>query len=428
MVEAAPPARAESKAVEPLRTPDFRRLWAANGFRSLAGDVSAFALPVTAALLLGASPLSLGLIAASGNIGYLLLGLPAGVWVDRWDKRTVLVLADLVYFISLLSIPVAYLAGSLGVAHLVVVAAAIGVADVFFSVAHSSILPYLLPKESVADANARLQTTDSSIGAVAPGLAGLLAQSVAAPLLYAIGAGLHLMSMGFLRRIGNSETREVKDVSRRNFLEELKEGVQAIFESALLRLFLMQTTLSNFAIGMLIATANFFILRDIGMAPWLFGLLSSIQAAAAIIASIVCRGLRVRFGEIRMTLVFSWIAPVGVALLALAGVFRSIAPFLVIGWGVVGAFSLVGRSISVAGIRARITRRSLLGRVSAANSTVSMGMVLLGSLTGGVVATTTSTEVVLWIALVVISIPGILILVSPLRSVRRLPKEWEVAD
>ncbi|MEV0294793.1 hypothetical protein [Nocardia sp. NPDC050710] len=69
--------------VEVLKVPDFRRLWMANGCRDIAGEIASFALPVTAVTLLGASPLQMGFIAMCGKVGYLLIGLPAGVWVDR---------------------------------------------------------------------------------------------------------------------------------------------------------------------------------------------------------------------------------------------------------------------------------------------------------------------------------------------------------
>ncbi|HEX5540809.1 MAG TPA: MFS transporter [Micromonospora sp.] len=160
-----------------------------------------FALPITATLLLQASPLAMGAIAAAGNLSYAVLGLPAGVWIDRWNKRTVLIVADAVLAFSLASIAIAYALDVLTVVQLIVVSGALGVAGMFFNIAHMSILPFILAKRAVADGNARLQTTNHAIGSVAPSLAGALAQAIAAPFLYGICAVLHVFSAAFLRRI-----------------------------------------------------------------------------------------------------------------------------------------------------------------------------------------------------------------------------------
>ncbi|HEY1574778.1 MAG TPA: hypothetical protein VGG05_25835 [Pseudonocardiaceae bacterium] len=70
-----------------LRDPGFLRLWIANGFRDSAAQVAGFALSVTAVTLLHAQPLQLSLIFVCSRLGYLLVGLPAGVWIDRWPRK-----------------------------------------------------------------------------------------------------------------------------------------------------------------------------------------------------------------------------------------------------------------------------------------------------------------------------------------------------
>ncbi|SCF58443.1 hypothetical protein GA0115256_14734 [Streptomyces sp. DconLS] len=93
------------------------------------------------------------------RLGYLLVSLPAGVWVERWYKKRILVISDLVYSCSFGSIPVAYAIDILTVQQMMVVAFLVSVCGVFFDVAHASILPQILPKNRIADANARLQTS-----------------------------------------------------------------------------------------------------------------------------------------------------------------------------------------------------------------------------------------------------------------------------
>jgi Transmembrane secretion effector len=110
----------------------FRRLWAANAVGGLGQEFSALALSVTAVLVLHASTVQVGVISALAFCGHLLIGIPVGVWVDNWQKKRILVTAELVRFAAVLSIPLAFAAGVLSVGQLMVVAAVTGLAGVFF--------------------------------------------------------------------------------------------------------------------------------------------------------------------------------------------------------------------------------------------------------------------------------------------------------
>lgn len=166
---------------EVLRVPGFRRLWGANGFRFSAAEIAGFALPITAVTSLHASPFEVGLIFVFSRLGYLLVGLPAGVWVDRWNRKSVLLWSDAIYAVTFAGIPLAYALDALTVPHLIATAFVGSVSGVFFDVAHNSVLPQLLPKRRIADANARLQTSSTTIMAVSPGVAGLATRAVPAP-------------------------------------------------------------------------------------------------------------------------------------------------------------------------------------------------------------------------------------------------------
>ncbi|KOU77049.1 hypothetical protein ADK57_04005 [Streptomyces sp. MMG1533] len=417
----------DDDTTEVLKVPDFRRLWAANGFRYAASEVAGFALPVTALLLLHAPPLVMSLIFVCSRAGFLTVGLPAGVWIDRWRKKPVLVWADVVYAVAFGSIPVAYFLGVLTVAQLVVVALLVSLAGVFFDVAHSSVLPYLLPRRRVADGNARLQTSETTIQAISPGVAGVLTQGVAAPVLYCFATLCHLTSVLLLRRIRpDGDVARGKAVPERKFRREIADGIGILFKQPLLRLLLNQAALNNIGAGIILAMLPVFLLREIGITPWMFGLLSTLGALAGLTASLLAPRLRRRYGEIRMTLVFSALAPFAVLAAPLAGVFRGAAVPLVALAQVLIGFAIVGRSVSTAGLRARVTPNEYMGRVTAAYSVVVQGATPLGALVGGVVADRWSTGTALWAGALAMGVPLALLLLSPLRGYRRLPAEWEV--
>src|SRR5689334_14954984 len=111
-----------SGATGPAREHDFRRLWLGSSVSSIGSEVTVLALPVTAAVLLGASALQMGILTAAATVPNLAIGLLAGVWVDRLPRRRpLLVVTDLASAVALLSIPVAWWIGRLTVTQLVVV-------------------------------------------------------------------------------------------------------------------------------------------------------------------------------------------------------------------------------------------------------------------------------------------------------------------
>ncbi|MEL5959584.1 MFS transporter [Streptomyces sp. CLV115] len=414
-------------AVEVLKVPDFRRLWAANGFRYAAVEVASFALPVTALLLLHAQPLTMSLIFVCSRAGFLTIGLPAGVWIDRMRKKPVLICADIVYAVAFASVPIAYFLGVLAVPQLVAVALVVSLAGVFFDVAHSSVLPYVLPRRRVADGNARLQSSETAIQAVSPSIAGVVTQGVAAPLLYCFAAIGHLVSLLLLRRIqpqGDIARGPAK--AEQKFGREITDGIRVLFRQPLLRLLLNQAALNNVGAGILLSMLPIFLLKEIGVATWLYGLLSTLGAVAGFATSLLAPRLRRRFGEIRMTLVFSGLAPFAVLAAPLAGVFRPAAVPLIAVAEVLIGIAIVGRAVSTAGLRARVTPDAYMGRVTAAYSVVIQGATPIGALVGGLVAGYWSTGTALWVGGLVMALPLVLLLFSPLSRHRTLPAEWEV--
>ncbi|MEV0123992.1 MFS transporter [Streptomyces sp. NPDC050703] len=409
---------------EVLRVPGFRRLWGANGFRFSAAEVAGFALPITAVTTLHANPFEVGLIFVFSRLGYLLVGLPAGVWVDRWDRRSVLLWSDAVYAVAFAGIPLAYALDVLTVPHLVATALVGSVSGVFFDVAHNSVLPELLPKDRIADANARLQTSSTTIMAVSPGAAGLATRAVPAPLLYLFAVVCHLVSLWMVKGI-RPAARERPPADKRDFRREIAEGIRFLFRQPLLRLIVCQAALNNLGAGIMLAMLPVFLLDEVGVSSWVFGLLSTLGAVAGVLASLLCPRLRRRFGEIRMTMVFSALAPFALVAAPLAAVFRGAAVPLVAAAQILIGFVVVGRAVAVAGLRARATPLAYMGRVTAANGVVTQGATPLGGLIGGVLAGLSSTTVALWVGVAVTAVPVVLLLRSPLRSHRTFPPEWE---
>lgn len=154
-----------------LRHRDFRFLLSGAAASQLGSQVTLVALPLVAVVRLDAAPFQVGLLTAAETAAFLLVGLPAGAWVDRMRRLPVLIRADLVRCLAVGSVPVAAVAGVLTMVQLYVVALVTGLATVFFEVAHQSFVPQLLPREQLVAGNGGLEVVRSSAQVAGPGSA-----------------------------------------------------------------------------------------------------------------------------------------------------------------------------------------------------------------------------------------------------------------
>src|SRR3954468_7792914 len=152
----------------------FRRLWGSVGASLLGTEITAIALPLTAVAVLDASAGQVALLAAAGTAPFLLLGLPAGAWVDLWPRRALMVRCDVVRGLLLATVPLAHALGALTLAHLYVVTFAVGTLSVFFDVAALSVLPALVPRSRLSAANGALETARAGAQTTGPAAGGAL--------------------------------------------------------------------------------------------------------------------------------------------------------------------------------------------------------------------------------------------------------------
>jgi MFS family permease len=188
-----------------LRHPDFVRLWTGQTISQLGSQVSALAIPFVAIDVLGASTFAVALLGVIDFLPFLLIGLPAGVWVDRLRRRPVMIVGDLGRAVALATIPLAFVAGVLSIVQLYVVGFTVGVLTVFFDVAYQSYLPSLVARDQLQEGNAKLEMSRAGAQVVGPGLAGILIGALRAPLAVVVDAISFLASALFLLLIRRAE-------------------------------------------------------------------------------------------------------------------------------------------------------------------------------------------------------------------------------
>src|SRR5205814_5641124 len=184
---------------------DFMKLWTGETVSQVGTQITLVAYPLTAILVLHAGAFEVGLLTTLEFLPFILLGLPAGVWVDRLPRCPVLIAGDLLRFGSLGSIPLGKALGFLTIEQMYVVAFLTGIGTVFFDVAYQAYLPSLVDRDQLVDGNAKLEISRSGAQLAGPGIAGALIQIVKAPVAILVDAISYLGSAAFVFTIRSTE-------------------------------------------------------------------------------------------------------------------------------------------------------------------------------------------------------------------------------
>ena len=389
---------------------DFRRLWLADAISQVGTRMTFLAAPLLAVLYLDASTFEVALVRTCESLGYLLIGLVAGAWVDRVRCRPVLLTTDLGRAVLMLTVPAAALAGILTLWQLYVVMFAVGVLTVFFDVAHQSYLPRLLPPGKLVDANAKLAANTSVAALTGAGAGGWLVQLLTAPFVFVVDALSMVWSALWIRAIRHRE-QPVRKAPDRHLGREIGEGVRFVARHPLLRPIAMNTATVVLCQSAAMGVSIVFLVRDIGLSAGVIGLLGVIGLVGALLASWLTRRLVAWLGPVRAMLLGA--AALGPAFLVQA--------FTTPGWGLlwwvasgfVASFCIVLTNIVMATIRQTVCPPGLLGRVNATMELTVWGVMPAGSLIGGVLGTFLGTRMTLLLSGAVACLGVVWLLVAP---------------
>src|SRR6201996_3903669 len=208
-----------------LRTRDFGLLWAGESISGFGSAITTVALPLVAVSPLHASVGMVALLTAASWLPWLLIGLPAGTWIDRWPRRRTLLAADLVSAAVLAAVPVAAWAGVLNVALLLAAVLAAGTSSVFFTLAFNAYLPHLLPSGDRLEGNAKLQTSAAAAQVAGPGLGGLLFQAAGSVCGLLIDALTFLVSAACLLSLRTGPEPRPARTHRPSMIRQIAEGL-----------------------------------------------------------------------------------------------------------------------------------------------------------------------------------------------------------
>jgi MFS family permease len=404
-----------------FRHRDFRLLWGGETISEFGSQVSLLAIPLLAVRTLHATPFQMGLLTAASTAAFLIVGLPAGVWIDRTRRRWVMIAADLGRVVTIGSAPVAYVAGWLTLAQLFVVTLVSGILTVFFDVAYQSYLPTLVGREHLVEGNAKL-TGSAQVAAVAgPSIAGGLVQAVGSSAAVLVDSFSFLASAGAVAAIRAPEPRpEVPESGHPKLRHDIAEGLRFVFGNTLLRAIAATTATSNFFSGVAAAVEVVFLVREVHATPGVIGLLFTMGGVGGVLGAFAAGPLARRFGGARAT-VIGILGNVGGLLVPLT----MPGPLLVLfGAGLFFvSFSAVVYNVNQVSFRQRLCPDRLLGRMNASMRFVVWGVLPLGGLLGGVLGSLFGLRPTLWVGYVGEALACIWLLASPMRTMRDFPDD-----
>jgi MFS family permease len=403
---------------------DFLKLWSAETISQFGGQIGGFALPLVAIITLDVSAFQVSALFVVEFAPFLLISLPAGVWVDRLPRRPILILGDLGRAAALATIPVAYAFDVLTIWQLYVVGGFVGVCTVFFDVAYQSYLPSLVDRTQLVEGNSKLEVSRSAAQLSGPALAGILVELLKAPLAIAADALSFLASglfvLGIRKREENIPTRAERKEAKSSMRTELREGLAWVLGNPYLRTISMSTATFNFFGSMMQAILAVYLVRGLGMSPFTIGVIFAVGNVGYLLGALTS-GRIARWIGVGPAIVVGGMGGILQLLVPLAPQDANAAiPFLVVSGLLVG-FGVVLYNVTQLSMRQAITPERLQGRMNSTIRFIVWGVMPLGLLLGGAIATQFGLRTAIWIGAIGSALAWLPLVIGPVKSLREVP-------
>lgn len=403
-----------------LKGRDFRLLWTGQSISKAGSAVTTFALPLAAVQSLHASPLEMSVLNAMTWLPWLLIGLQAGAWTDRREKRPLMIGCQLGSAAVIGSVPVLSLLHVLTIWYILVVAFMAGTLNVIFTASYNAFLPFLVGVRSLLGANQRLTGSEQIANVTGPGLGGLIAQLATAVLGLFIDAGSFLVSAACLLAIREREPSRTQPGKRHPALwSDVGTAIGFVLRDRYLRVLMANTAFANLFLSGMQALMVVFLIRTADVGPWGVGAITIAISVGGGFGALLAPRLSRRLGSARALLVSTPVTGFFGLLLPLAGhgVWLALALIGVMAWSV----GVVTKNVIGGSFRQAYCPPEMLGRVATSIRFVIFGVMPIGSLLGGVLATAFGIRPAMWILAAANVLAGYVLFTGPIKSSRQLP-------
>ena len=405
----------------------FWRWWTAGTTSGLGSAVGAVALPLTALGVLDASAFEMGLIAAASYVAWIVLGLPAGVIVQRLPLRGTQIAADLARAAAVASIPLAWWAGRLTVAQLIVVALVTSFANVLFDVANSTFLPEIVSREQLQSRNSLTSATHASTQLGGPVVGGLAVQLLGAVPTLLVDSVSYLLSAALLRTLPARRAALLRTLpARRAEVPErlppmsamIREGWSFVVRHPAMGPGMWAATAMNFVCGAQLALFPLYLVRDLHAPAGLIGVLLAADGVGTLIGAALTTRITTTLGTARGLIIAGLVSAAGAFVLPW-GAGRPAYAIFALG-NVIFAGGVVVLSVTTRTYRQIASPPALLSRVMATVRFVSWGAIPVGGMAAGALAGPLGARATLVIVAGIAVLAPVTLLLSPVRRVRDL--------
>ena len=411
-----------------LRHPDFLKLWTAETISVFGSSITQLALPLIAATVLNVSAFEFGLLTTIEFLPFILLSLPAGVWVDRLRRRPILIAGDLGRAIAIASIPVAFAFDALTIWQLYVVGFVNGCLTVFFDVAYQSYLPSVVDRDQLVEGNSKLEITRSAAQILGPGAAGILIGWLKAPFAMVLDAFSYLVSAAFLFLIRRPEPPVEKHDEERHgpkpsMRQEMAAGLRYVTGHRWLRSIAATTGTSNFFGNVGGAILILYLVQERGLGAEAIGFAFSVGSLGVLAGALTTSRITARVGVGRMLIATAF----G---FSISGLPVAFAPDALIWWavaisGLLGGYCSVGWNINQVSLRQAITPPRMQGRMNATMRFIVWGTMPIGAILGGALGSLIGLQATIVIGALGGLIAFIPVTLSSVRHIVRMPEPVE---
>ncbi len=374
---------------------NFNRLWTAQILSAFGSRITRTAIPIIAVGALAVTPWQAAVLSALSYAPYMLAGALGGGFVERANKTRLMVMLDLLRFVIVIAAPLAWYVNLLNFWMLCLLAAAAGAASALFQNADVAVLPRLVSKDQLVDANSRLQATESLAELTGPGAAGLLIAALTAPVAMSVDALTFIWSAFWLWKIPRAATISIEEPStptgpKPSMLETLREdivvGYRAIAGCPPMRAIITATAFWYVSGGFFFATYMLFMMRELGLSPAVLGVVISVGGVSALLGSVMARPMAkaVGYGP-AIVLAFS-ISVAGLLMLIPAAAFKEWSLVFLVAQQFLGDFGMMIFTILAVSLQQKLLPGDQLARANGFNQVVN-GAGMTGSiLIAGVIA------------------------------------------
>jgi MFS family permease len=405
---------------------DFLRLWVGQTASQFGSQVTVVASPLVAVAVLHVGAAQMGLLGALGRLPFLLYVI-AGVFVDRMRRRPVVIGTDIARGVLLLGIPTAALCHVLTFWLLAGVVFAAMLLTVWFDIAYMSYVPGLVNRTNLMQANTIMESSASTAQIAGPGIGGVLVQVFTAPYAIVVDSLSYFVSALAVWRIRTPEPAAERDggAGLRGIASAVGTGLRFVAKHKILGPLALALAISNLAWAAELALYVLFMARGLGLSASLIGLTLAAGGPGALVGSMLAGWTQRKVG-------LSGAITGGLGLFAVCALLIPFAPHQVafaVPVLMVAAFGMAlgGQvcAVNVLTTRQTVTPDALLGRVNASFRFVALGVSPLGSLLGGFLGQGIGLRPALFVAIAGMFLAPLVVLLSPVRGVRRIPVETE---